>query len=119
VLLADDNPVNKMVVSKLLSELGMDVIAVSDGQEAVDKVAHESFDCVFMDIEMPILNGFEATSAIRRHDELHDLPIIALTGHSSDEEKEKCMSSGMNGMVSKPVGKEELHQTLSALFPTN
>ncbi len=117
VLVADDNPVNTMVVSKMLSKLGMEVIAVSDGQQVLDKVVEESFDCVLMDIEMPNLNGFEAANEIRNRDGLSKLPIIALTGHSSAAQMEKCRRYGMDGIITKPIGSEDLRQTFRELFP--
>jgi len=105
VLLADDNPVNRRVASKLVERAGHTVTSVEDGAAALRMVESEQFDVVLMDVEMPVMDGFEATAKIRQREEITGtrLPIIALTAHAVAGFREKCLARGMDGYVSKPI----------------
>ena len=116
VLLVDDNAVNKKVISKLLTTMGLEVVTASDGQQAVEKVLAEPFDFVLMDVEMPVMDGYDATIAIRKYNQYEKLPIIALTGHSSQEQINKCLASGMDSVLHKPIGKRDLNIAIGSLF---
>ena len=105
VLVADDNKINQVVACKFLQKLGCQVEVARTGREAVEAVGRTAYDVVFMDCEMPEMDGYEATREIRRSEESMStrLPIIALTGHVSAEEMQKCLQAGMDRVVTKPV----------------
>ena len=108
VLLAEDNPVNQRVAVAMLSKRGHTVHVVDNGRLAVDAVAAEHFDIVLMDVQMPEMNGFEATAAIRAHERGERLPIIAMTAHAMAGDRQRCLDAGMDGYVTKPVNRETL-----------
>lgn len=110
VLVADDNEINQVVACKFLQKLGCQVEVARTGREAVEAITRTAYDIVLMDCEMPEMDGYEATREIRRREEgaLNHLPIMALTGHASDEDAQKCRQAGMDNVLTKPI-------TLSAL----
>jgi CheY-like chemotaxis protein len=108
VLLAEDNPVNQQVAVAMLVKRGHAVDAVSNGREAVDAVRARRYDLVLMDIQMPEMDGFEATAAIRALPDGASLPIVALTAHALSGEREHCLSRGMTGYLAKPFKAHEL-----------
>ncbi len=110
VLLAEDNPVNQRIAEKLLTRSGCRVATVATGRAAVELMRLEQFDAIFMDCQMPEMNGLEATMEIRRLG--HAIPIIALTASTMAEEKEKCLSAGMDDFLSKPIDLAELDRIL-------
>ena len=105
ILLAEDNPVNQRLASRLLERRGSVVVVVPDGQAAVDALSNEPFDLVLMDVNMPGLNGFEATAAIRNNEKEtgSHVPIIAMTAHAMRGDQARCISAGMDGYVRKPL----------------
>jgi len=105
VLLAEDHPVNQLVAEELLKRMGHTVVIAQDGREAVDAYKAQRFDLVLMDIQMPLMDGFEATAAIRSIESERGThtPIVAMTAHALDGYKEQCLAAGMDGYVSKPV----------------
>ncbi|NJD20319.1 MAG: response regulator [Gemmatimonadetes bacterium] len=109
ILLAEDNPVNQQVAVALLRKRGHEVIAVGDGRQAVEAARRERFDLVLMDIQMPEMDGHEATRAIRRFADAEALPIVALTAHAFAEERERSRAAGMNDFLAKPVRPEDLY----------
>ena len=114
ILLAEDNPVNQRVASRLLEKRGHRVQVVSDGREALAALEKENFDLVFMDVQMPEMDGFEATAAIRKKEKggtIHQR-IIALTAHAMKGDKERCIAAGMDGYLSKPIRAQELDDIL-------
>src|SRR5881628_461319 len=108
VLLAEDNPVNQQVAVAMLVKRGHEVHVVGNGREAVDAVAERAYDVVLMDIQMPEMDGFEATQAIRATPRGAQLPIIALTAHALSGERERCLSHGMTEYLAKPFKAHEL-----------
>ena len=108
VLLAEDNPVNQQVAVAMLVKRGHEVHVTSNGREAVDAVRERDYDVVLMDIQMPEMDGFEATHAIRALPQGKDLPIIGLTAHALSGERERCLSHGMTDYLAKPFKGHEL-----------
>jgi two-component system sensor histidine kinase/response regulator len=108
ILVAEDNPVNQEVAATILRRRGHDVDLVGDGRAAVNAVAAERYDVVLMDIQMPLMDGLEATEAIRATERGRELPIIALTAHAQRGERERCLSRGMSGYLTKPFKAHEL-----------
>ena len=105
VLVADDNEINQVVACKFLQKLGCQVEVARTGREAVEAIGRTTYDVVLMDCEMPEMNGYDATREVRRREEGMStrLPILALTGHTSDGEMQKCLQAGMDRVVTKPV----------------
>jgi two-component system sensor histidine kinase/response regulator len=114
ILLVEDNPVNQTLALRLLEKRGCTVAVASNGKGALKSLKEESFDLILMDIEMPEMNGFETTKAIRNAEESsgEHIPIIAMTAHAMTGDRERCLDIGMDGYVSKPVDTEELFSTI-------
>ena len=113
ILVADDNAVNRMVLSRLLEKDDHSIVSVADGREAVDYVSCHKVDVVLMDIQMPVLDGISATEEIRGLDgEKSSTPIIAITANTSSQEVDRMMAAGMNDYVSKPFRYEDLRDVL-------
>jgi signal transduction histidine kinase/CheY-like chemotaxis protein len=117
ILLADDSPTNRMLATRLLENRGHSVVAVEDGAEAVAAVGGAPFDAVLMDVQMPRMDGFEATAAIRQAEQSSErrVPIIALTAHAMDGDRRRCLEAGMDAYVSKPFRVDELFATIEQL----
>jgi signal transduction histidine kinase/DNA-binding response OmpR family regulator len=116
VLLAEDNPVNRLVATRLLERQEWIVTAVENGREAVEALAREPFDVVLMDVQMPVMDGFEATAAIRAAERGTRLPIIALTAHAMKGDMERCLAAGMDAYVSKPLRPPDLVATMARVM---
>jgi CheY-like chemotaxis protein len=110
ILLAEDNLVNQTVAVRLLEKRGYTVVVAGNGRAALAALEQNDFDLVLMDVQMPELDGFETTVAIRAKEELTGahIPIIAMTAHALKGDQERCMASGMDGYLSKPIRVEEL-----------
>jgi two-component system sensor histidine kinase/response regulator len=108
ILLAEDNPVNQEVAATMLRKRGHRVDVVANGAEAVDRAGRVRYDVVLMDIQMPEMDGLEATRSIRTVPDCHDLPIVALTAHALPDERERCLACGMNAYLAKPFKAWEL-----------
>jgi two-component system, sensor histidine kinase and response regulator len=114
VLLAEDNLVNQRLVVRLLEKRGHRVVVAGTGLEALQALEKESFDLVLMDVQMPEMDGLEATAVIREKEKSSGLhqPVVALTAHAMKGDREKCMAGGMDGYLSKPIRPQELDQLL-------
>ena len=120
VLLVEDNLVNQKVAAGIFRKLGCQIEIVSNGQEAVDTLKDNTFDIVMMDIQMPVMDGYEATAIIRNRTtnvRNHAIPIIAMTAHAFKSDLEKCLASGMNDYVTKPVTPKSLADALEKWLP--
>lgn len=120
VLVAEDNKINQMVTQKMLEREGMEVTIAENGMEAVKCFEKQDFDIIMMDIHMPEMDGYEATSAIRKLEEVsgNHIPIIALTASAMEGDKEACLEAGMDGYISKPIKKDQLIETLLEIKST-
>lgn len=122
ILLAEDNPVNLLVTTEMLSELSFDVEAVENGKLAAERAISESYDLVLMDCQMPGMDGFEATAAIRERESRHSaprLPIIALTANAMTGDRERCLAAGMDDYLSKPFSAGSLQETVERWIAPN
>ena len=119
ILLAEDNPVNQQVAIRLLNKLGYAAHVVQSGQEAVDAVECLPYALVLMDCQMPLMDGFEATHAIRRAESSGKtrLPIIAMTANAMQGDRERCIAAGMDDYISKPIDTDRLRAMLEQWLP--
>lgn len=106
VLIADDEPGNQKLTEIQLHRLGLHVTAVDDGQQVIDAAMSQKFDMIFMDMQMPVIDGFMATMHLRQKGV--DLPIIALTAYAFDEDRKRCIDAGCDDYISKPVDSDIL-----------
>ncbi|WED23378.1 AAA family ATPase [Vibrio sp. JC009] len=114
VLLVEDNKVNQMVAEALLKSQGIEVVVAENGRIAVDTVRNNApFDTILMDIQLPEMDGYQATRHIREIWSESELPIIAMTAHAMDQEKQKCLDAGMNDHIGKPIVPQALFATLA------
>jgi signal transduction histidine kinase/DNA-binding response OmpR family regulator/sensor domain CHASE-containing protein len=114
ILLAEDNPINQTLATRLLGKLGHTVVIVGDGRAALEALAQHNFDLALMDVQMPVMDGLAATAMIRQH-ERHTgrhLPIIAMTAHAMKGDAERCLAAGMDGYLAKPIKVEELQAVI-------
>jgi two-component system, sensor histidine kinase and response regulator len=119
ILLAEDNLVNRKLAVHLLKSRGYKVEVSTNGREALEALEKDSFDAVILDVQMPVMGGLEAATAIRTKEQKSGghIPIIALTAHAMSGDREKCLAAGMDAYISKPLRAEELFRTLEELTP--
>ena len=108
MLLVDDDPVNRLVVDSLLREAGLHVALANDGIEAVELVARQPVDVILMDMQMPRLDGPDATRRIRQIPHAATVPIVALTANAFEQDRERCLAAGMDDFITKPIQAESL-----------
>jgi PAS domain S-box-containing protein len=109
ILLVEDNPVNQKVATAMLKKMGCVVTVAPNGARALEQIAQRCFDLIFMDCQMPIMDGFETTRAIRQMvGKIRDIPIIAMTAHALKGDRQRCLDAGMNDYLSKPVHRNSL-----------
>lgn len=120
VLITEDNKMNQLVVSKLMSKWGVQIDIAEDGQEAIEMTMNKAYDIILMDLQMPNIDGYDATIAIRNNKQnlCNNTPIIALTASVTGDVKDKCLSIGMNDYVSKPIEPILLNQKISYFYPS-
>jgi len=112
VLLVDDDPVNRLVVDSLLREAGLHVALANDGIEAVELVARQPVDVILMDMQMPRLDGPDATRRIRQIPHAATVPIVALTANAFEQDRERCLAAGMDDFITKPIEARDLFETV-------
>jgi CheY-like chemotaxis protein/HPt (histidine-containing phosphotransfer) domain-containing protein len=113
ILLVEDNAFNQELAVDLLSRAGVAVSVASDGQQALNALAHERFDAVLMDCQMPVMDGYAATRALRRQPSLRTLPVIAMTANAMVGDRDAVLAAGMNDHIAKPIVIDELFATLA------
>ena len=117
ILLAEDDPVNQALASDLLKLVGLKVDVVSNGQQALEQVCDGDYDLVLMDMQMPVMDGIDATRAIRGLFDAASLPILAMTANAFSDDRERCLAAGMNDHIGKPVDPEALYEILLRWLP--
>jgi two-component system sensor histidine kinase/response regulator len=117
ILLAEDNPINREVATRMLTKRGHKVTVAENGKEAVDKLESQSFDMILMDVQMPEMDGFEATGMIRQKEKRTGghIPIVAMTAHAMKGDRERCLAAGMDSYISKPISVDELLKVTEGL----
>ncbi len=117
ILLAEDNPVNQKLVFEILEKRGHTVVSVNNGKEALETLKKERFDLILMDVQMPVMDGTETTSAIRTRESATGghIPIVALTGHAMKGDRERCLAAGMDDYLSKPLQPKALIDAIEHL----
>ncbi len=110
ILLAEDNPTNRILALRILEKRGHKVLVAENGKEAVDLLEQHEVDLVLMDVQMPVMGGFEATVAIRERERStgRHMPIIAMTAHAMKGDRERCLDAGMDDYISKPIDSAKL-----------
>jgi CheY-like chemotaxis protein len=118
ILLAEDNIVNQRLVVRLLEKYGHTMIVASTGREVLAALAQQPVDLVLMDVQMPDMDGLEATAVIRKQERQRGghLPIIALTAHAMKGDQERCLASGMDDYISKPINAQTLSAAISRVL---
>lgn len=114
ILVAEDQIINQKIINQFLQRKGYKVTLVENGNLAVNKVKEDAFDIILMDVQMPIMDGYDATHQIRAYEKGKDkhIPIVAMTAHAMKGDREKCLAAGMDHYITKPVNPEELYQTI-------
>jgi CheY-like chemotaxis protein len=120
ILVTEDNPVNQVVAARLLERRGHEVTVVGNGREAIAAVERERFDLVLMDVQMPEMDGFEATATIRQAEAGtgRHLPIFAMTARAMKGDAERCRLAGMDGYLPKPIRSPDLYAIVEGCSPT-
>jgi two-component system sensor histidine kinase/response regulator len=122
ILLVDDNPMNLDLASRLLKKKGHEVTTAENGKEAIDLYLKSNFDVILMDLDMPVINGIEATQQIRSKEKASSIntpaytPIIAMTAHDQETEKTACLLVGMDGFINKPIDIKTLTQSIQEII---
>ena len=119
VLLAEDNDINQQVATEILSRAGCEVSLASNGAEAVARARAAEYDLVLMDVQMPVMDGLAATREIRKEPRLAALPIIAMTANAMAEDRDRCLESGMDGYITKPIDPDQMFATLRAFYASD
>ncbi len=119
ILLVEDNAINRMLSQRFLKNLSTDIEMVVNGQEAVEICNGKKFDLIFMDCNMPVMDGFVATKQIRRSYLNQHTPIIALSGLDAETDRQACLQAGMNDFIAKPYTQEQLHNAIAQWLPDN
>ena len=113
ILLAEDNPINQRVATRLLEKLGYHPDVASNGQEALDAVRRQAYDVILMDMQMPVMDGLEATRVVTQEYPVETRPfIVAMTANVLESDREACKSAGMDDFLAKPVMLADLHKLL-------
>ncbi|WND01646.1 response regulator [Temperatibacter marinus] len=114
ILIVEDNEMNRDMLMRRLKRKGFDVVCSINGQEGVDMALKLIPDCIIMDMNMPVMDGFEATRFLKANEAVSHIPIIALTAYALDEDENKCLAAGCDTYVAKPLDFKELLASMAA-----
>jgi CheY-like chemotaxis protein len=117
ILLVEDNEINRELAVVLLTDVGVRVSVACNGKEALEALATGHFDAVLMDCQMPVMDGYTATRALRQDKNLQDLPVIAMTANAMMGDREAALAAGMNDQITKPINIDEMFATLARWVP--
>lgn len=119
VLIVDDNEINRMVAEEMLKPLKMQIETASDGKQALEMIQNKKYDLIFMDHLMPVMDGMEAVTELRKLEEPYfkKVPVIALTANTAQEQREEYMQAGMSDYLSKPIDMEDIHRIVRKWIP--
>lgn len=117
VLVVEDTLVNQRVTQAMLSRLGVDVVVAENGKVALDCCKEEAFDLIFMDCQMPVMDGYKAARLLREYGYAPQTPIVALTANATAQDRDVCLKSGMDDYIAKPVSKAELERMIKVYMP--
>ena len=110
ILVVEDNPINQKIIVKHLQNLGLETEVANNGQEACEVIENNTYDLIFMDIRMPVMDGFEATIQIRKNSLYKNIPIVALTADNVPEVRERAFELGMQAFMAKPFTKDQIRE---------
>lgn len=116
ILVVEDHPLNQEVITDILEKVGAVICIAQNGKEAIDLLAQKHFDCILMDVQMPVMDGYETTRLIRANPALAKIPIFALTANASNSDHERCLASGMDDFISKPFNPTMFYATIAHWF---
>ena len=117
ILIAEDNPINQKVIERMVQKLGYQVNLVTNGKEAIEALSNEDYGLIFMDCQMPEMDGFEACREIRKAETRVRIPIVAITANAMKGDRERCLAAGMDDYVSKPFKQEDLRIVIERWMP--
>jgi len=117
ILLIEDNPANQMIVRHFLEIIGCSVDCADNGQQAIEKIVAGQYELIVMDVQMPIMNGYEAARRIRSELKFRHLPIIAMTANATQEDRERCLDAGMDDFIAKPIYQDQMYLILAKWLP--
>ncbi len=120
VLLAEDNEINQKVALEFLKMRGHQVRIASNGKDVLEALAAEAFEIILMDVQMPVMDGFQATATIREKERStgQHIPIIAMTGYAMKGDRQRCIDAGMDGYICKPIRSQELFEIVESFTTT-
>ena len=114
LLLVEDNPINQIVISKMLAETHCELEIASDGEKALASLQQNKADIILMDCQMPVMDGYQCTAHIRSNsDKFGDVTIIAITANAFEDDQKRCLEVGMNDFIAKPVDRTQLYRCLN------
>ncbi len=118
ILLAEDSQINQLLAVTLLEKQKHRVVVAADGEQVLEALGHSDFDLILMDVQMPKMDGLEATARIRRQEAQRGghMPIIAMTANTMQGDRERCLQAGMDGYIPKPLQREQLHKTIEVVL---
>ena len=119
ILIAEDNAINQKVIERMVQKLGHQVNLVTNGKEAIEALSSDDYGLIFMDCQMPEMDGFEACREIRRAEKGTRIPIVAITANAMKGDRERCLAAGMDDYVSKPFKQDDLRLVIERWMPAS
>lgn len=117
ILLIEDNPANQIIIRHLLEMVGCSVDCADNGQQAMQKIVAAQYDLIVMDVQMPVMNGYETARRIRSELKFRQLPVIAMTANATPEDRKRCLDAGMDDFIAKPIYQDQMYLILAKWLP--